>query len=390
MKEYSPRTDNLQLLVLRTFKLLAGCDIFLLMRILHLEASIGWGGQEIRILEEAKAMRARGHSVFFAIMRGGLLAARARDAGFQVYEMNFLYKAWGWTLCKLLWIFRKHSIEILNTHSSLDAWIGGIAARIADKKIVRTRHLSTPVRPGWNSRILYKTLADFVVTTCEAIIEPLSTQSGKPRHLFQSIATGVDPDKIQSDLEKTQAFRRGLGIEGTFVVGTACFMRSWKGIEEFLQAAALLQDRKDLTWVIIGGGHLERYRELAKEMNLAGIVHFTGHLENPFPAMAALDAFALLSTKNEGVSQAILQAAFLKKPLIATPTGGLREVCINKKTGFLVTPHCPREVADAVIQLKENANLCEKMGSEAHLLVSERFTFKQTIDAMERVFKKYI
>jgi glycosyltransferase involved in cell wall biosynthesis len=357
------------------------------MRILHVEASTGWGGQEIRILEEAKAMRARGHFVFFAIMRGGRLAARARDAGFQVYEMSFFYMGWGWTLCKLLWIFRKHCIEILNTHSSLDAWIGGIAARIAGKKIVRTRHLSTPVRPGWNSRTLYKTLADFVVTTCEAIIEPLAQQSGKPRHLFQSIATGVDPDKILNDLEKTRAFRRELGGEGTFIVGTACFMRSWKGIEEFLQAADLLRDRKDLSWVIIGGGHLDRYRALAKEMQLEGIVYFTGHLENPFPALAALDAFALLSTKNEGVSQAILQAAFLKKPLIATPTGGLREVCLDQKTGILVMPYCSREVADAVIQLKENANLREKMGSEAHLLVSERFTFKQTIDGMERAYQ---
>jgi len=301
--------------------------------------------------------------------------------------MSFLYKAWGWTLWILLWLFRKHRIEIINTHSSLDAWIGGIAARIAGKKIVRTRHLSTPVRSGWNSRTLYRTLADFVVTTCEAIIEPLSTQSGKPRHLFQSIATGVDPDKIQSDLEKTREFRQSLGAVGTFIVGTACFMRSWKGIEEFLQAAALLRDRKDLTWVIIGGGQLERYRGLAKEMQLEGIVHFTGHLENPFSALAALDVFVLLSTKNEGVSQAILQAAFLKKPLIATPTGGLREVCLDQKTGLLVAPHSPREVADAIIRLKENSNLREKMGSEAHLLVSERFTFKQTIDGMERVYQ---
>ena len=33
------------------------------MRILHTEASLGWGGQEIRILTEAAGMIARGHSV---------------------------------------------------------------------------------------------------------------------------------------------------------------------------------------------------------------------------------------------------------------------------------------------------------------------------------------
>jgi glycosyltransferase involved in cell wall biosynthesis len=357
------------------------------MRILHLEASTGWGGQEIRILQEAEAMRERGHLVFFVVMTGGILAVRAREAGFEVYEMSFYYKAWACALFRLLWIIHKHRIEIVNTHSSLDSWIGGIAARVAGKKIVRTRHLSTPVRSGWNSRTLYRTLADFVVTTCEAIIEPLSRQSGQPVQFFRSIATGVDPDKIQANLMKVGEFRQKMSAEQSFLVGTACFMRSWKGIEEFLQAAALLRRMQDVKWVVIGGGKSSYYREMANEMELDGIVYFTGHLENPFSGMAALDVFILLSTANEGVSQAILQAAFLKKPLIATPTGGLREVCVDQKTGFLVSPFCPREVADAVIKLQENPALREKMGAEAHALVTKRFTFKQTIDGMEEVYR---
>ena len=37
------------------------------MRIIHLEASTGWGGQEMRILSEAKGMRQRGHEIFFVV-----------------------------------------------------------------------------------------------------------------------------------------------------------------------------------------------------------------------------------------------------------------------------------------------------------------------------------
>lgn len=350
------------------------------MRILHSEASTGWGGQEIRILQEAEAMRKRGHELVFVVMTGGQLAERARLADFQVYEMSFYYKAWGWTLFRLLWILRKHKIQIVNTHSSLDAWIGGIAARIAGKKVVRTRHLSTSVRSGWNSRILYRTLADFVVTTCVEIIESLSKQSGRPKKFFRSIATGVDPDKILAGV--VPAPREN----GNFLVGTACFMRSWKGIEEFLQAANLLRDIQDLKWVIIGGGNISYYKEMAAKMQLEEKVHFTGHLESPFSAMASLDAFALLSTANEGVSQAILQAACLKKPLIATPTGGLQEVCLDQKTGIVVPRFCPRAVADAVLRLKEDSRLCKELGLAAYKLALERFTFKQTIDGMEEVY----
>ena len=99
------------------------------MNILHLEASPGWGGQEIRILREAEGMRSRHHQVVFAVMRGGRLIQEARSAGFTVYEMPFQKLAWPMTIWRLFTIMRRHGIDLVNTHSSLDSWIGAIAAR---------------------------------------------------------------------------------------------------------------------------------------------------------------------------------------------------------------------------------------------------------------------
>ncbi|MBI3236591.1 MAG: glycosyltransferase family 1 protein, partial [Chlamydiales bacterium] len=50
-------------------------------RILHTESSNGFGGQEIRILREAQGMRERGYEIFFAIVKGGLLAKEAAILG---------------------------------------------------------------------------------------------------------------------------------------------------------------------------------------------------------------------------------------------------------------------------------------------------------------------
>ncbi|MBU6446141.1 MAG: glycosyltransferase, partial [Verrucomicrobia bacterium] len=297
------------------------------MNILHLEASSGWGGQEIRILREAEGMRARGHTIILAVMQGGGLVARARAAGFTVYEMNFRKPGWLIGLFRLLKIIRKHQIDLVNTPSSLESWIGGLAARIAHKPIVRTRHLSTPVKPGLNSRLVYGQLADFIVTTCASILPMIAQQSGKSLALCRSIATGVDPNQINVSSGEPEAFRRQWRLQpDDFLVGTACFMRSWKGIDDLLKAADLLRDIPNLKWIVIGGGHAERHHQFAKTLKLSNVV-FTGHLDHPFPAIAALDVFALLSTAHEGVSQAILQAAYLGKPLISTRTGGLGEVC---------------------------------------------------------------
>jgi len=357
------------------------------MRILHLEASPGWGGQEIRILREAEGMRTRGHEVFIVVMKGGQLAKEACKAGFTVKEVDFHKKSWPFTLFQLVHLMHHYQIDLVNTHSSLDSWIGGIAARMAKRAIVRTRHLSTPIKKGWNSRLLYGQLSDFVVTTCAGIVPMICTQSGKKKSECRSIATGVDVNQVVASKSSAENFRSNLGIlPGDFLIGTACFMRSWKGIDDFLKAADLLRHIREIKWVIIGGGHAERYIQRAKELKLEEIVYFSGHLENPFPALAALDVFALLSTAHEGVSQAILQAAYLEKPLIATSVGGLGEVCLDRITGLQVAPFSPHEVAQAVLELKENEALRKEAGVKGRQLVENRFTLQSTIDEMEKVY----
>jgi len=97
--------------------------------------------------------------------------------------------------------------------------------------------------------------------------------------------------------------------------------------------------------------------------------------------------FALLSTANEGVSQALLQAAYLQKPLIATVTGGLGEVCLDRKTGIQVAPFASDQVAKAVLELHSKPALRLAFGLAASKLVQERFSFQQTLDQMEEVYR---
>ncbi len=357
------------------------------MRLLHTESSRGWGGQEIRILREAEGMRKRGHEVFLAVNSGGALIPRAREAGFTVYELPFRKSSALKTIYALVQICKVHNIDLVNTHSSLDAWIGGIAARIAKKKVIRTRHLSTPIRKGLNSRLLYRSLADFVVTTSSPILSTIGIQAGLPPYRLQCIPTGIDPHILKADLLKAAEFRASLGVGPSDVlIGTACFVRSWKGIQDLLKAAVLLKDRKEIKWVIVGGGHVDDYRLKIPEMGLKNIVTFTGHLEAPYSAIRAMDIFVLLSTAHEGVSQASLQAAYLERPLVTTTVGGLPEVCMDGVTGFVVPPFSPEAVAVAIVKLVDNPKLREQYGIRGKQLVEEKFTLTHTLDEMEKVY----
>lgn len=356
--------------------------------ILHTEASPGWGGQEIRTLQEALGMQKRGHKVVLAVQKGGGLVAPAKRAGLITYEIPFSKPRVPIALCMLLKIIMREKIHIINTHSSLDAWLGGILAKILRKKVIRTRHLSTPIRPGLNRFLLYQLLTDKIVTTCEETASLLRKEMGFASSRCLSIPTGVDPQALLFDPEKVKEFRASLGIKpGECLAGTLAVMRGWKGISDLLLAAKSLQDYPELKWLVIGGGVSENYfRQQWRDLGLENRVIFLGHLDSPFIALAALDIFLLLSFANEGVSQASLQAAFLQKPLITTPIGGLPEVCIPGETGLLVPPKSPEEVALAVKRLVQNPLLRQSMGKKAQELVKDRFLFSHTLDNIEKLY----
>jgi len=357
-------------------------------RLLHTESSSGWGGQEIRILKEARGMRKRGHEVIFAVQKGGGLVARAQKEGFFVYELNFRKPAWIKTLWQLCALIRRHRIEVINTHSSLDAWIGGIAARATGRKVIRTRHLSTPIRRGLNSFLLYKKLADFVVTTSSGVIAPLCVQSGRSSSTCKCIPTGVDPGVLHVDPQNVKTFRESLKIsQDVCLIGTACFVRSWKGVRDLLKAAKLLQEEQKIKWVVVGGGYVKDYQKEAASMGLEDTVFFTGHLEPPYEAIAAMDVFALCSTAHEGISQATLQAAYLERPLLTTDVGGLSEVCIEGKTGKIVPVFSPEKIAEAALWFLHHPLERKTLGQRGKKLVLEQFTEKMMLDQMEATYQ---
>lgn len=359
------------------------------MKILHTEASPGWGGQEIRILNEAVGMRERGHELYFAVQKGGGLVAPLRKAGFLVKEMHFTKRRALATFFSLLLFILRNKIEVINTHSSLDSWIAGCVGRLLSKRVVRTRHLSTAIRKGWNSKLLYNFLASYVVTTCAEVVPTIQKQASLPAARISSIPTGINPKMVQVDSKEVDRLRERFGFEkDDIIVGSLSIFRGWKGIADLLHAAKLLQGEKKIKFLLVGSGVSEEYfRALHRELGLEKSVFFAGHLSPPFAALEVMDVFTLLSWAHEGVSQASLQAAYLQKPLVTTETGGLKEVCLHESTGLLVPKNAPEAVAKAIMRLSTDATLRQQMGIKAKTLVEEKFLFERTINEMERVYE---
>jgi len=116
------------------------------MRILHTEASCGWGGQEIRILDEAQGMAARGHDVVIAAPREARIYDGALKRGLNAIVLPIARKNLAGVFA-LRHRFKVHPVDVVNTHSSTDSWLAALACATLRRApaVVRTRHISASI-----------------------------------------------------------------------------------------------------------------------------------------------------------------------------------------------------------------------------------------------------
>lgn len=368
--------------------------------ILHTEASTGWGGQEMRILTEAAGMKQRGHSVSIACQPGAMIAEHADDFGIGVFVMRMNGPFDISSMHRLSSLLRAQKFDIINTHSSKDSWCAGIAAKIClDIKTIRTRHLSIPIRNTYDTRFLYRTIPDAVVTTGEIIRTHIIDQVGISPDKVVSIPTGIDIERFDPDRTTGRKVRAEFAIpENSFLAGTIGMMRGMKGHIYFLRAAIKIADKyPNARFLIVGDAISEEDRrgkeELIEEMDRSGLgkrVILTGYRSDIAEILAALDVFVLASTKHEGLPQVITQAMAMKRPVVATNVGGIPEQVIEGKTGYMVEPRNPDQLADAMVRLLSDRDGARRIGENGRRHVQEKFTIDVMLDATERLYERLL
>ena len=115
------------------------------LTIVHTESSWGWGGQEVRILTEARGFLERGHDVRVVCTPESTMARRAHEFGVPAETIDIQKKNGAGLKAAYNWL-RRNSVDIINTHSSTDSWLFSLAARGMRRRpgIVRTRHVGLP------------------------------------------------------------------------------------------------------------------------------------------------------------------------------------------------------------------------------------------------------
>jgi sugar transferase (PEP-CTERM/EpsH1 system associated) len=235
-------------------------------------------------------------------------------------------------------------------------------------------------------RILSGAAVDRFVAVSEDIRKWMIDSIGIKDSKIAKILNGVDTKRFCPG-DKNGA-RRALGFsEKDVLIGTVGRLDPIKDQQLLLQAFSGLQgDRKDLRLILIGDGPERRSLESVKEkLSCKDRIVFLGERNDVDKLLPALDVFVLTS-KNEGMSNTILEAMAAGLPIVATSVGGNLELVTQDKTGFFFEPGDIRGLTEALKFYMEHEEERRLHGGNGRSKAEQHFSLNRMVEEYESLY----
>jgi glycosyltransferase involved in cell wall biosynthesis len=208
---------------------------------------------------------------------------------------------------------------------------------------------------------------------------------GVPRRKLQLLGNGIDLGRFRPpSAEERARSRRSLGVTDDEIVCGAIGRLVWeKGYRELFQAACLSMDRHPKLKVIIAGPVDPDKEDLLTDQDIVEAqrsgVEFLGMRDDPEQLYWAMDLYVLASHR-EGFPRSAMEASASGLPVVATDIRGCRQVVDHARTGFLVPPRSPTDLATAIDGLTADSGLRSAYGLAARQKALDQFDQRSVID----------
>lgn len=201
---------------------------------------------------------------------------------------------------------------------------------------------------------------------------------------------GVDTKKFKNlNIEKNKN-ELVIGIVKTLTenYGIEYLIRAIKELENTLD----IENYKKIRLLIYGKGELKNKLEaLTKELQIEDKVIFKGYISNEDvpKALNEMDIFVVPSI-NESFGVAAVEAMACEIPVIASSVGGLKEVIVDKETGYLVPKKDHKEIAKYLKKLILDKNLRTPLGENGRKRVLENYDWNSNVEYMIKIYEEII
>lgn len=305
-------------------------------------------------------------------------------------------------LVRLYQLVRHGRFDIVHTHMSKAALLGGLAGWLARAPVkVNTAHnLGSIAMPkAWlralfwvYDKILLSVTIDAVITVSEHVRDTVLRRRLLGPEMVFAIPNGIcSAGPSHAAAERTMLLAELGGGSGRLIVGTVARLVWFKGLDVLVAAAAtVVKCCPESVFVVVGNGPLRT--ELERQAQALGVTRsfaFLGERRDVAQLLRAFDVFVLPSV-SEGMPITILEAMDAATPVIATRVGGVPELVDDGETGLLVPPRDPEALGAAILHLLESPRLRADMGQRGRERVARHFSADRMVASTDQLFRRLL
>jgi glycosyltransferase involved in cell wall biosynthesis len=352
-----------------------------------------WGGNEKSLVTLGEGLMMRGHEVIVSCPVGPV-RDRAAARGLAITSFRprgSLDPVSGASFGVWLAAQRPDALLITSWHSISWASFGARAARVP-RVVLRQGIVRRAPSRGVRAHAL-RHWVDEVITNAPEIrdvwLDSLPSFSPDRVHV---VLNAVAPLSVDRKILR-ERLRAEIGAsDGTLLIGAAGIVTRRKNFELLLDAFAAAKP-SDTRIVIIGDGpHRPELERLARELNIDASVHFVGHRDSAAEAIAGLDAF-VLSSRNEGMANVMLEAMASGVPVIASDISGVRTAIgqSNERppAGWIFPPddtgRLAEVIAEVTVATRAGGESISARTREASWRIENWFSLERMLDRSERI-----
>jgi glycosyltransferase involved in cell wall biosynthesis len=237
--------------------------------------------------------------------------------------------------------------------------------------------------------IVFKPLFKKTVENVDVVIAPDS-------EVKKELSQYIDRNKIESinygvDLPIYGEYRYAATEDNYDIIFAGSAIKR-KGVEYLLEAISMVKDQFPEVKLHLrtNGYRIEKYKKLSKDLNITENVIFHGTLElDNYLELLSNCRLLCLPTLSEGYSWTVLDALCLGVPVVTTTECRCNDLFENGDIGLRVKPADPDALADAILKLFNDFELCKKF-SENGLKKREEFGNEVIMPKYVGLYEKYI
>ncbi|MCB9290587.1 MAG: glycosyltransferase [Lewinellaceae bacterium] len=362
------------------------------VKVLFLIDSLPRGGKERRMVELLKGLlRHGGYEPAVAILSGKIQYEEIFDLGIPVHTIARTFSKDPRLFIRMYQLCQKTKPDLIHSWGYMSSVYVIPAAKAMGIKLINAIVANAPKKLGLsNKKYLWAKLSfpfsDLVIGNSRAGLQVYRA----PAQRSQCVYNGFDFSRIPESFSAEEV-RNNLNIPEGQIVGMVGAFHQRKDYSTYIRAAIqLLEEGRPVSFLAIGDGPLWKECAAMVPARFSNRIILPGLRRDVESIIQAFDVGVLATNSlvhGEGISNSILEYMALGKPVVATDGGGTPEIVENGRTGLLVSPLNPEEMAEKIAYLLDHPEKAREMGQEGRRIIETEFTISRMTERYIDIYK---